>query len=327
MKLDRLIKFSSLFLKLAIGHVQLSLSNYSKNLLAALLHMSSSSTERLGGTRLSDLLQEIKDTGVNNPNILEAIVNKDEDQLFSLLRLEGDIPNVLKMKAIDYCSAVYSEEDARRNYEEILSATQENMGKIVNIVNDAINRIEGYGGTKWKIIPEVPETYPKFEKTYSEPCDCADVVSTTNPSIYFSLIKEDGSEKFIVEDIIEDDMDVDAKDGWQKDYYSLINEIRKPGSTSRGRNVTLYTARPVNDREFYTSTATLPNGIYLTSSLDSAAGIALDMGSGKARDVWMFRINSKYLLQTLEGYEKQYRIVAGPEGAPIVAKELMYSED
>ena len=60
----------------------------------------------------------------------------------------------------------------------------------------------------------------------------------------------------------------------------------------------------------------MPNGLYLTNDIDSALGLAVDLGY--ARDVWEVNINTRFLFTTLDvGKEKQYRVVCGPSGAPV----------
>jgi len=91
----------------------------------------------------------------------------------------------------------------------------------------------------------------------------------------------------------------------QADYFNLINELRKPGSTQQGKTLTLYTARPKADREQYLKAHTLPVNIFLTNDYDHAEGIGRDMGE---RDIWKVRMNSRYLTQTLDGLIKYYQV-------------------
>ena len=83
-----------------------------------------------------------------------------------------------------------------------------------------------------------------------------------------------------------------------------------------GKILTLYTARPVEDRDRFQNTKTLPINLFLTSSLDHATGLADDLSTkGGRRDVYKVRINSKYLTQTLEGSVKYYMV--RKDNAPI----------
>jgi hypothetical protein len=100
----------------------------------------------------------------------------------------------------------------------------------------------------------------------------------------------------------------------QRDYFALVKELGSPGSSSRGRVLTLYTARPVHDRGRYEGTASLPVNIFLTRSLDDAEGIAHDLGGHGVRDVWRVRIDSRYLVETLDSPGvRQYQTVGEGE--------------
>ncbi len=49
--------------------------------------------------------------------------------------------------------------------------------------------------------------------------------------------------------------------------------------------------------------------IFLTNSLNHADGLARDLSSGEPRDVWKVRVDSKHLIQTLDGNIKYYQTI------------------
>ncbi len=316
--INKLIKMANLFLKMSSSYCNISLDSYSDDLLKHLNEIYKESFERFEESKelnLESLLEELYILNIKDQELFQALEEKDEDTIFDLLfnKYRQIIPLNLKNKLMNYCQKeddIYNEDQVKEDYNKYFNETKENMDLICSFINDAISRIENYNGTNWIIFP----SYDNLKEKDSLSADSATIVSESNKSVYFSISKD---EKFELYDIIDDEEDIEG-DNWQKDYYSLINEIKNPGSSSKGKVITLYTARPVRDRDFYANTNTLPNGIYLTNKISSAEGLSIDLsGTDDIRDVWKVKINTKYLLQTLEGYEKQYRVIADNSGAPI----------
>lgn len=326
MNIDKILKLSSLYLTASTSYCQIVLDNYSNNLkkyLTKLMHDSIDKKEKASFIKPEELLFKLRSLNINDERLVKAIVNKNETKLYNLLfgdaELRGKIPYQLSQEIILYCdtSPIYSEDQLQSDYDRILKQTKENMEKLCSIINERINNIKNYQGTVWKLVPIVSSTSKIDELNYSEPVDSASVISTADKNVYFGLYQIE--DKLEVDDVIEDEIDIESTTRWQPDYYKLINEMRNPGSSSTGKDIILYTARPVKDRDFYLSTSTLPNNIYLTSSLYSAEGLAIDLaGTQPDRDIYKIKINTEYLLKTLDTpTEKHYRVVAGPEGAPV----------
>lgn len=117
----------------------------------------------------------------------------------------------------------------------------------------------------------------------------------------FTLFVLDDGKITEVEDVLEGgDEDFFRSPKGQSDYFNLVNEIRHPGSSSKGKVVTLYTARPTRDRERYEGARDLPANIFLASTLDEAEGLASDLGSSEVRDVWKVRVDTRHLVKTLD---------------------------
>jgi len=140
----------------------------------------------------------------------------------------------------------------------------------------------------------------------------------------FTVFQHEG--KFEIEDVLEGgDTDFFKDNKTQADYFNLINEIRHPGSTSKGKILTLYTARPSKDRQLYLNKNSVPVNIFLTNMFDSAEGIARDFGN---RDVWKIRIDSRYLVNTMDSpMEKQYQTTGSSEEVPVILTELLIMDE
>jgi len=117
----------------------------------------------------------------------------------------------------------------------------------------------------------------------------------------FTLFVTDDGNVTEVDDVLEGgDDDFFRSPKGQADYFNLVNEIRHPGSSSKGKVVTLYTARPTRDRERYKGARDIPSNIFLASTLDEAEGLASDLGSNEVRDVWKVRVDTRHLVKTLD---------------------------
>jgi hypothetical protein len=230
-------------------------------------------------------------------------------------------------ESIDDLSQRYLPETVDDKFREIMSQTSQNMDKVEDIIRAAISRIPTWHGYSVVIVAE-PNHAEMLRGRYNfEPAEDATVKLETGSSYLpgFSLfMREDGNVE--VDDILDaGDMDFFTDMESQGDYFSLVNEIRKPGSTQKTKLLTLYTARPAADRKIYENAQTLPVNIFLTNSFDHASGLASDLaGSGGMRDVWKVKVDSRYLTQTLEGPVKYYQVTV--PNAPVKSMELVYSE-
>jgi hypothetical protein len=107
----------------------------------------------------------------------------------------------------------------------------------------------------------------------------------------------------------------------QQDYFNLVNEIRTPGASSKGKWLRLYTARPTKDRDRYRSAHTVPANLFFASTFEEALGLATDLGGGEIRDVWTAQVNTRDLVKTLDtGRVKHYQTV---RETPVRSMELL----
>lgn len=192
--------------------------------------------------------------------------------------------------------------------------TNKNMQVLSQLIQKSISQIPSWNQSPILIEPEA--NYNEFNSISTEATDSALItVGNGEMSPQFSLFRDD-NQGIIIDDVIEGgDEDFFTTSELQADYFSLINELRNPGSTSKGKILTLYTARPKKDREQFLQQKTLPQNVFLSNSLNHVEGLANDLSSSETRDVWKVRINSKYLTNTLDGPIKYYQITSN--NAPV----------
>lgn len=187
--------------------------------------------------------------------------------------------------------------------DQVVNETQSNMMAIKNNIEKAISSIE-WNGSSVTIVPSVGENSQDF---LSE-SDSAEII-VGNKKGFFQIWKH--GEKFTIEDILEADEDSEyffSNEQEKQDYFNLIAQLQNPNKTHQ--TLTLYTARPVKDREFYSNTDYLPANIFLSNSFNHVDGLAGDLaGTEERRDIYKVKINSKYLVKTLDGPVKYYQVI------------------
>jgi hypothetical protein len=216
----------------------------------------------------------------------------------------------------DYYDSKNNEKVNEKEYydlaERAVDETNKNMINLKNKIIDAISSLE-WNGSRVIISPSMPDS----DEDPVPSSDSASIVVGKNGLFsYFSI--DDG--KFIVDDIIEggeDDEDFFLNEKEKQDYYSLVDYLQNPNK--KEQILTLYTARPNKDRDFYSKTDYLPANIFLSNSFDHIDGLANDLSSGDRRDIYKVKINSKYVIKTLDGPIKYYQVV---KNAPIQSISL-----
>lgn len=211
------------------------------------------------------------------------------------------------------------EKEMLKQIKAALENTVVNMNALKQNIENAISRIANWSGSK--IIIEPYAHTNEYDQVSVEPTESAEITfngGQFSPS--FVIFKYEG--KFEIDDVLEaGDEDFFHSVQIQSDYFNLINELKKPGSTNKGKVLTLYTARPKKDREQFLNTKTLPLNIFLTNDYDHAEGISRDLADSQQRDVWKVRIDSRYLTKTLDG-KIQYFQVTTPN-TPVVSMVLL----
>lgn len=259
-------------------------------------------------------------------NLIQALNSKNIQYIFDQHRklrewiLNQDNSN-LRALSRDISTYIDFIENKPLNLQEIWDGVKHNiisshqeMNKIKSLIEQAIYRIEKWNNTQITIIPEASDN----EYGYADVATSASILfGNSEYSPQFSIFQHDNTIE--IDDIIESgDEDFFETNEIQSDYFNLINELKKPGSTSKGKDLVLYTARPRKDREQLLANKKLPINVFLANDYDHVEGIAKDFGE---RDIWKVKINSKYLTQTLNsGKIKEYQITTE---APIVYLELL----
>jgi len=135
------------------------------------------------------------------------------------------------------------------------------------------------------------------------------------------------SERWVDDVLDAGDPDFFDDPGEQADYFSLVYEIRHPGSSEAQGNkaLSLYTARPSADRSLYENADRIPTNVFLTNDVDEAYGYALDLRG--SHDVWMIRIRRKHLVETLSaGRKRNYQAFSGGPTVPVESTQLVASD-
>lgn len=192
-------------------------------------------------------------------------------------------------------------------HKNIIEQTSKNMDELKSKIISAINSIPSWSGSIVRIIPEAGRD--GSNRISLEPETSSQIYVGNKHGMFLYLIDENG--KAIIDDILEGGFEEEEffdNNNVKNDYYLLINELRNPGSSTKGKILTLYTARPTKDREFYSNTSWLPVNLFLTNSLNHVDGLAHDLGSNEVRDIWIVKMDSKYLTQTLDGAVKYYMV-------------------
>lgn len=242
-----------------------------------------------------------------------------ERKVFHFLRELDDYENYLKVQNGSYDQ--YDESQMENHINDLTKETYVNMEKIKVLVSSAISRISSWS------TPEVV--------IYASPYDpINEIQAATDATVSFGS-SEDYSPQFTffmtdnkveLDDIQEaGDTEFFTDQKVASDYFSLIKELKSPGSSSQaGKTLKLYTARPVSDRKIYLDSNKIPSNLFLTNNLNSAEGLAVDLaGSDKVRDVWAVAIDSRYLITTLDSpEEKQYQVV-GESWVPVKRMQLI----
>ncbi len=185
-----------------------------------------------------------------------------------------------------------------------------NMERLKQTISDAINRIPNWNNS---LITMEARPTENEHGVMLAPSEDATVFfgNDTENSPLFTLFVNDG--KLVIDDVFEmDDFEDFGGPTIASDYFNLVNEIRNPGASQKTKILTLYTARPIKDREYYLQNQTLHKGTFLTSSYGESRNIGMEIpGEDKIRDVWKVRINSRDVIIHYDGgSSKHYQVIS-----------------
>jgi hypothetical protein len=232
-------------------------------------------------------------------------------------RYDAGDPEVLA-RYKDYAPSGYPWKDARIDVAGFVRETKRNMEAVARTVAAAVGRVEGWGGSRLVVRP----MYGYYTRSGFEEFKPMDGGATDAKVDFLGGRNAPGFTLFsdgTVDDVLDaGDRDFFTDPAVEVDYFALVGELRSPGSTARaGKVLTLYTARPRKDRATYDGAKKVPSGIFLTTGEDRAYRLGLDLGGD--RDVYRVRIDSRFLVQTLDaGGVREYQAVGRGE-VPVVA--------
>jgi hypothetical protein len=206
------------------------------------------------------------------------------------------------------------EKEVHEYVNKSMTETQKNMEEIKKQIEEAISRIPNWNGENVHIIALA--SHDEYGHSSIQATNSAEVkIGDDRLSPSFTLFKSETG-KLEIDDVLEGgDTDFFHTPQMHADYFNLINELKKPGSTNKGKVLTLYTARPKSHRTQLMHSPVLPVNIFLVNDYDHAEGLAIDLGGSEQRDIWKVKIDSRYLTQTLDGRIKYYQVTV--ENAPV----------
>ncbi len=242
--------------------------------------------------------------------------SRQDNQLYSSIRdLNKDVWTYIDWLKKDSFNLEKSIQDLDNLIQDSLQKTEEFLVRLKEEISQVISR------SNWKGSLITIQPIPPQENNLPtiEPSDWVYVYIGNNHHAFFNLGFNNG--KIEIDEILEGDDDVFDSEQTKSDYFLLINELKSPGSTTKGKKLTLFTARPKSDREFYLKTKTLPINIFLGNNFDNIEGISRDF---EERDIWRVKIDSRYLTQTLDGKIKHYQVTS-PD-AIVDSMELLSTE-
>lgn len=234
------------------------------------------------------------------------------EQIMAIMHLEDDLFHVGK----DPDTEAKEMLDA---YEEVLSESLQIGNVFLAQVKAAIGRIEAWGNSPIRV--EIRNRYDSVvgDADYTEPSDSF-YVTVGKGDAGFTAFTSKGKNPTLGDVLEGGDEDFFSDVQEQADYFNLVKEMQSPGSSSRGKNVTLWTARPTKDRARYEGAHVVPPNIFLTNDPDRAYGLAQEGELGGLRDVWRVVMNEAHLVVTLErGTLRDYQVVGK---GPVSVKSL-----
>lgn len=303
------------FLENVNSLVVIDLNNYKKQAIfkaKELLSFAKDRKEKLEQFKLD--INLIKNILKEYPKLQELLKTLESNNLTNIRTIMNDVHNWARKEkdffsfysAIRHLNDYYDSKDIDpvldSEYLELANKSTEETNKNMIVLKQKIESVIGnleWNGSMVTIRPEMPNS---DEDPVPSSDSASIVVGKEALFSYFS-----NGDKFEIDDILEDD-DLFSSNEEKQDYYNLISTLQNPNR--KEQVLTLYTARPIKDRDFYSKTNYLPSGVFLTNSFGHADGLAGDLaGSEDRRDIYKVKINSKYVVKTLDGPIKYYQVV------------------
>lgn len=260
------------------------------------------------------------------PDLINAIRSKQEDTVYEAFKAirkwnetqEYDSEKLTLLRkmlvVIDSFRELETPQEVRERIDDMIKTSYDesvqNMQNYKNIITEAIGRMNNWNNSIITIIAS-----PAIDYSNRPTLDATNhAIISFGKQTYFSMSQDEG--KIEIDEVLDaGEEEFFPTPEMETDYFSLINEIRNPGVSSREKTLTLYTARPRTDRNYYLQATYLPKNIFLTNDYDHAEGLAADLAG--ERDIWKVRINSKYVTQTLFGKIKYYQVTTNDAPATL----------
>lgn len=256
--------------------------------------------------------------------ILDALNGGDKETISDLL---SDLLGARKPEHFDQIRYVFSslrnyldqhnprywsEDEEKELVEQLVQTTYKNMTMIASKIKEAISRMKEWGNWSLTITP----SFDNNDLTGAVESAYVQFNVPTKPG--FSYLMGE------IDDVLDGgDTEFFTNHHLEMDYFALVAELRKPGSSSKGSVITVYTARPVRDRATYLNTKVVPANIYVTTSPNRAMALSQDLAYGsetEVRDVYKIRVDSRYLaLQYDAGTFKDFQLVSRTGQVPVLS--------
>ena len=195
----------------------------------------------------------------------------------------------LKELVLDMFSDYMDAEGIDEYVTHVEKKVKNELSKKIDVVESALKRISEWNGSSIRTVAD-----DFYEDTYSD-LGIGWAIRTYVGTAYFSHMGKDNH----VEDILEDPS-MFSSEKEMLDYQNLVSEIERPHSTSSKKMLSLFTAQNIG----FDRLKKIPKGLFLTSDLGDAIGLASD----RDRSVFRVRINAKDVIQTKKGKIQWYQV-------------------
>jgi uncharacterized coiled-coil protein SlyX len=208
--------------------------------------------------------------------------------------------------------------DVIEEVDGIVAESKKQIQPLVRQVEAALGRLEEWeSGVPIVILPS-----PNMDEVFH---DQISIDPAKNVTVEMVTGRDRPGFTLFFDGTIDDVLDAGDRDFFkdqvvEADYFGLVSEIEKPGSTRRtaGKLITVYTARPIKDRAQFDHAKTIPHAIFLTNDIDTAVGYAHDLGGTGGRDIYRIRIDDKHLRVTLSsGRVREYQVIGTAGSVPV----------
>jgi hypothetical protein len=214
--------------------------------------------------------------------------------------------------------------DVDKEVARIIEESRKEIQTLVRQVEAALGRLESWDSG----MPIVIRPMPGMDEVFH---DQISIDPAKNIAVEMGTGRDKPGFTLFFDGTIDDVLDAGDRDFFrdpavETDYFNIVSEIEKPGSTKRaaGKVVTVYTARPIRDRAQYERATTIPHAVFLTNDLDTAVGYAHDLSGSGGRDIYRIRIDERHLRVTLQsGRVREYQVIGTTGKVPVVEIELV----